>query len=75
MAFPVSIPMHAVAVAEASYTARGGKVKRVGARYDQEVTRDNEKRTVEVKGTASAGEAVVHRRRGETSCISSPECP
>lgn len=43
MAFPVCIPMHAVAVAEAYYTARGWKVKRVGAPYDQEVTRDNEK--------------------------------
>jgi hypothetical protein len=45
-------------VAAAYYEADGWKIKRVGAPYDLQLTRGDEKWTVEVKGTTSMGEAV-----------------
>ena len=45
-------------MADASYSADGWNVKHRGAPYDLELTRAGEKRTVEVKGTTSIGEAV-----------------
>jgi hypothetical protein len=53
------IERHAVKMAQAYYSAAGWKVKVVGAPYDLELSRGSEKRTVEVKGTTSMGEAVI----------------
>jgi hypothetical protein len=52
------IEQHAVKVAAAYYAADEWHVKHRGAPYDLELTRPGEKRTVEVKGTTSMGEAV-----------------
>jgi hypothetical protein len=53
------IEKHAEDMAAARYAAEGWKVKRKGAPFDLELTRGEEKLTVEVKGTTSRGEKVV----------------
>ena len=45
-------------VAAAYYASDGWKVKKLGAPYDLELTREGVKWTVEVKGTTSMGEAI-----------------
>lgn len=52
------IELYAVGVARQYYEADGWKVKVKGAPYDLELRRGSERRTVEVKGTVSAGEAI-----------------
>lgn len=52
------IELYAVETARSYYEADGWKVKVKGAPYDLELRRGTERWTVEVKGTASAGEAV-----------------
>jgi MrcB-like, N-terminal domain/Protein NO VEIN, C-terminal len=53
-----AVEKRAMDVAEAYYAAENWVVRRAGAPFDLELTRGGEKRTVEVKGTTSLGQAV-----------------
>ena len=56
------IEKHAEDIAAEYYANQGWKVSRKGRPYDLELHRDNERMTVEVKGTTSEGGAVVLTR-------------
>lgn len=57
-----AIERHAVALARARYVDAGWKVRELGKPFDLKATKDKRQVDIEVKGTASAGEAVVLTR-------------